>query len=71
MLRMLIALALIGAAVWFYLKDGREQQAAGEQQKQLIDNAQAVREATEKAAASAAQQTDALRDQALGRPPAE
>lgn len=70
MLRLLIAFLLIGAALWFYLKDGRQQQVAGEQQKEMIDTAKQAAEMTEQVSAEMAKQSDAIRDQ-INMPPAE
>lgn len=70
MLRLLIAILLIGAAVWFYLKDGREQQVAGEQQKEMIDTAKQAAEMTEQVSAEMAKQSDAIRDE-INMPAAE
>lgn len=71
MLRLLIAMALIFAGLWFYLKDGQEKQVAGEQQKEMIDTAAAAAKATEDMAAQMARQTDAIRDEAVGGQKAE
>lgn len=71
MLRMIIAMALVFAALYFYLQDKKETQVTGEQQKELIDNAKLAKEVTEQAAAAAAVRSDAIRDQALGKPGAE
>lgn len=62
MLRLLIAMALIFAGLWFYLKDGQEKQVAGEQQREMIETAAAAAKATEDVAAQMAQQSDAIRD---------
>lgn len=70
MLRLLIAILLIGAALWFYLKDGREQQVAGEQQKEMIDTAKQAAEMTEQVGAEMAKQSDAIRDE-INMPPGE
>lgn len=70
MLRLLIAMALVFAALWFYLKDGQEKQVAGEQQKEMIDTAQAAVQATEDVAAEMAKQSDAIRDEIQGAEPA-
>ncbi|MFZ5756664.1 MAG: hypothetical protein ACOY3X_07150 [Pseudomonadota bacterium] len=64
MLRILLGMALIFGALWFYLKAGSESQVAGEQQKKMIDSAQEAVQATEEAAALMARQADAARDAA-------
>lgn len=68
MLRLVIAMALIFAALYFYLQDKKEHQATGDQQKEMVDTAQMAKEATEKAAAADAVRADAARDAALGQP---
>ncbi len=69
MLRILISFALIGAALWFYFKDGREQQVAGEQQKEMIDTAKAAKAMTEQVSAQMAAQSDAIRDATMASSP--
>lgn len=71
MLRLLLAFALVGLGLWFYLKDGREQQVAGAQQKEMIDTAQAAKEMTENVSAEMAKQSDEIRDSMRDAPPAE
>lgn len=63
MIRILIAFALVAAALWFYFKDGRQQQVAGEQQKEMIETAKAAKEMTEHVSAQMAAQSDAIRDE--------
>ena len=67
MLRIVIALALVFAVVWYLQKD--RAQGALVEQVQSVDVARDAVEAAGTAAAQAAAQADAVRDQTLGGMP--
>ena len=65
MLRILISLALVFAVVWFMLKDGNDNNKVLEQQVKDIEMAKAAAQATSQMSTSMAEQSNAIRDQAM------
>lgn len=66
MLRLLVALVLVFVAVWYFVKEERQDKAAVERQMEQIDVAAEAARATEDASAAMAAQADAARDAAMG-----
>lgn len=69
MLRILISLALVFAVVWYMLKDGNDNNKVLQQQAEDIEVAKQAVQANEAMSASMAEQSDAIRDQAMGITP--
>lgn len=63
MFRILIALVLVGVALWYMLKDGEEKKQVLEQQRQTLESAKEVAKATDEVSAAMAARTDAIRDE--------
>lgn len=62
MLRLLIVLALVVAAVWYFTKDAGQRERLAEQQRDALEDAKSVARAAEEASAAVAVQADAIRD---------
>ena len=66
MLRMLVALALMFAVLWYLLKDGPQNTQAVEDDAEQLELATQAAGADAAASAAMAAQADAARDEALG-----
>lgn len=66
MLRLLVALVLVFVAVWYFVKEDRQDKAAIERKMEQVDVAAEAVRATEDASAAMAAQADASRDAAMG-----
>lgn len=62
MLRLVVVLALVVAAVWYFTKDAGQGGKLVEQQRDALEDAKSVARAAEEASAAVAVQADAIRD---------
>lgn len=62
MLRLLVVLALVVAAVWYFTKDAGQGEKLAEQQREVLEDAKTAAQAAEEASAAVAGQADAIRD---------
>ncbi|MFP5383891.1 MAG: hypothetical protein ACLGHG_07460 [Gammaproteobacteria bacterium] len=62
MLRLLVVLALVVAAVWYFTKDAGQREKLAEQQREVLEDAKTAAQAAEEASAAVAAQADAIRD---------
>lgn len=62
MLRLLVVLALVVAAVWYFTKDASQGEKLAEQQREVLEDAKAAAKVAEEASAAVAGEADAIRD---------
>lgn len=70
MLRIVVVLALAFAVLWYMLKDGNQNSQVLQEEAEKVEMAKAAVQSSEAMSAAMAEQTDAIRDAALGREPA-